>query len=153
MTSRTKEQDSEATASEHAQGGKEPPSAQEPQAEDAAEDQTFLHEVKQSGIDARDILPKWIKDRSINATLRSDILLIFLARNPAGVISGDVFDELERLKLKEPVGTVRSRISELRKFDLVEQRSDSGSGLYKLTPKGLDAARKAIRKYGFTITL
>lgn len=140
------------TASENAQE-EQPPPAPEQRPDETHEDQPLLHEVKQSGIEVRDILPKWLKDRSINATLRSDILLIFFAQNQAGVISSDIFDELDRLKLKEPVGTVRSRISELRKFDLVEQRSDSGSGVFRVTEKGREAAQKAIRKYGFKITL
>jgi hypothetical protein len=101
------------------------------------------------GFDAKDIPVRLIRNRNLHATLKADLILLLLARNPGGVTPKDIEEEFSRLKLAEPKGTILSRISRLRSQGWLGDRTEQTSGIYTITDEGLQTIRKALKSYPF----
>jgi hypothetical protein len=107
--------------------------------------------INDTGLVARDVPERHKTHRQLRKALIENVMLTFFARNPAGVVTSDVTKELARLGLSEPAGTMRGRISGMRKGGLLSV--DAGFGNYVITKSGHSLAKKAIIKYGFQIQL
>jgi hypothetical protein len=97
-------------------------------------------------------VPQRIKrHRGLRSALCNDAILIFIARNPGGVTAQDTLEEMSRIGLGEPKGTMLSRISKLRSSLLLQNIVESRSGNYKVTEEGHRLAAKAAKQYGFNV--
>jgi hypothetical protein len=107
--------------------------------------------IQDSGIDARDVPQRFKRHRGLRSALCNDAILIFITRNPGGVTAQDISEEMSRIGLAEPKGTMLSRISKLRSSLLLQNIMESRSGNYKATPEGRRLAEIAAKSYGFNI--
>lgn len=102
-------------------------------------------------MDSRDIPARNLKDRALRKSTVEDIILIYLAQNPHGVVPGDVGDELKRLALTEPTGTTASRIARMRGRGDVAPYSNSAPGIWIVTAQGRAEAQKAVKRRNLSV--